>query len=307
MSKNVPANLAASVHRRLVDYARKQNEEAQLVLMRYGLERLAYRLSQSEHSGNFVLKGAMLFLVWTGEPYRATKDLDVLALTTATTKEMTDIFRAVCSTKVVDDGLVFLPDTVRAIEIREEQLYQGVRVNFDALLGRARIPLQVDVGFGDVMTPKAKTHELPPLLEFPAPRLPMYARETAIAEKFETMVKLGLLNSRLKDYYDIQVLSQEFGFDGQVLSRAIKATFKRRQTQLGTDVPLAVTDEFATDATKLTQWRAFIKRGRLRYRETNLVVVVEAVRNFIIPPAMAAATHQAFTAQWPKGGPWRAG
>jgi hypothetical protein len=305
MSKPVPVNMAASVHRRLIDYAKKENQEPQLVLMRYGLERLAYRLSQSEHRGKFVMKGAMLFLVWTGEPYRATKDLDMLALRTTSADEMASIFKSVCVTKVVDDGLIFLPDTVRAVEIREELLYQGIRVTFDAHLGRARIPLQVDVGFGDVMTPKAKTDAFPPLLDFPAARLPMYAPETAIAEKFETIVKLGLVNSRLKDYYDIQVLSREFAFQGQILSTAIKATFKRRQTQLVTGVPLGVSDDFATDTVKLTQWRAFIRRGRLKYQETNLAVVVESVRNFLLPPAIAAANEQAFAAEWPKGGPWR--
>ena len=273
--------------------------------MRYGLERLAYRLSQSEHADKFILKGAMLFLVWTGEPYRTTKDLDLLALRATTTDEMASIFKSICCTEVVADGLVFLPNTIRAIEIREEQLYQGVRVNLEVHLGRARIPLQVDVGFGDVMTPKAKATEFPPLLDFPAPRLHMYAPETAIAEKFETMVKLGFVNSRLKDYYDIQVLSRAFPFNGEVLSAAIKATFKRRQTSLPIMVPLGLSEEFATDTVKITQWRAFLKRGRLKYQEPNLATVVEAVRQFLMPPASAAASGKSFVAEWPKAGPWR--
>lgn len=172
-----------------------------------------------------------MFLVWTGAQYRATKDLDLLALQSAPVSWLRDIFCGLCKLPVADDGQVFDPESVKAEEIREDNLYQGVRVTLTGRLGKARVPIQVDIGFGDVVTPKPVQTGFPTLLDFPAPRLAMYPKETVVAEKFEAMVKLGLANSRMKDFYDIWTLSQEFDFDGSVLSAAILATFNRRRTE----------------------------------------------------------------------------
>jgi hypothetical protein len=298
-------NLAASVYARLLKRIELGDEDFQFVLMRYGAERLMYRLSQSEHAANFVLKGAMLFLVWTGAQYRATKDMDLLALKSASVDRLRDIFRGLCELPVAQDGLAFEPDSVQAEEIREDNLYQGVRVKITGRLGKARVPIQVDIGFGDVVTPKPVQTSFPTLLDFPAPRLAMYPRETVVAEKFEAMVKLGLTNSRMKDFYDIWALSREFDFDGSVLSAAIHATFKRRKTALTPTMPLALTLDFSGDPLKQTQWKAFVRRSRLKLTTEGLEQVVVQIRSFLEAPVTAASQGERLKAAWAKGGPWR--
>ena len=275
-------NLAASVYARLLKRTEPGDEQFQFVLMRYGAERLMYRLGQSEHAANFVLKGAMMFLVWTGAQYRATKDMDLLALKSASVERLRDIFRELCELPVAQDGLTFEPDSVKAEEIREDNLYQGVRVTLVARLGKARVPIQVDIGFGDAVTPKPVQTDFPTLLDFPAPRLAMYPRETVVAEQFEAMVKLGLANSRMKDFYDIWALSREFDFNGGVLSAAIQATFKRRTTALTPTMPLALTSEFSSDPLKQTQWKAFVRRSRLKLATEGLEQVVAEIIDYCI-------------------------
>ena len=304
MKGDKPKNLAASVRARLLNHARESKDELQLVLMRFGLERLLYRLSQSDYAGEFVVKGAMLFLAWTGEAHRSTKDLDLLALKSASIPHLEGVFRRVAEIAIEDDGLVFLPDSVTAETIRENDIYQGVRVSIEARLGNARIPLQVDIGFGDAVTPKAGKILFPTLLEFPAPKVAAYPKETAIAEKFEIMVKLGVANSRMKDYFDIWTLCREFDFDGEVLSAAIRATFRRRKTALPAEFPVALSQEFYDEPTKQRQWEAFTKRGRLKVAETDLAKVVAVIRQFLGPAANAAANDLVFRKQWSKGG-WR--
>ena len=304
MRTPVPRNLAASVAARLRDRSHELGEDHQYLLMRYGLERLMYRLSQSRYAQLFIVKGAMMFLVWTGSPYRPTKDLDLLAVESASMERLAEIMRELCAVKVVDDALVFLPNSIEAEAIREDVAYQGVRVKLEARLGRIRIPLQVDIGFGDALAPKPQTGEFPALLDFPAPRLVMYARETSIAEKFEAMVRLDLENSRMKDFYDIWVLSREFEFEGAAVGAAIRATFKRRRTKL-VAAPLALTDEFAANPMKVQQWQAFVRRGRLKLVEANLTTVIESVRAFLMPVVTATAKGGKFMSHWPKGGPWQ--
>jgi hypothetical protein len=228
--KSPPRNLAASVSQRLLDHSRRQGENHQYLLMRYGVERLLYRLAQSNYADLFVVKGAMMFLVWSGSPYRPTKDLDLLSVKSSTVERLAAVFCELCGVKVVDDALDFVPATVTAEAIREDAAYQGVRVTLEARLGKIEIPLQVDIGFGDAIIPKPEPAIFPVLLDFPAPRLAMYARETAIAEKFEAMVHLDMANSRMKDFYDIWVLSRMFEFKASILEAAIRATFERRRT-----------------------------------------------------------------------------
>ena len=305
MKRKPIQNLAASVLARLLKRTEHGDEDFQFVLMRYGAERLMYRLSQSEHAANFVLKGAMLFLVWTGEQYRATKDMDLLALKSASVERLRDIFRELCELPVVPDGLAFEPDSVQADEIREDNLYQGVRVTLTARLGKARVPIQVDIGFGDAVTPKAVQTNFPTLLDFPAPSLAMYPKETVVAEKFEAMVKLGLANSRMKDFYDIWALSREFDFDGSVLSAAIRATFKRRKTTLAAIMPQALGADFSGNPLKQTQWRAFVRRSRLKLPTEGLERVVAGIKTFLEAPAVAASKGERLKAAWVKGGPWK--
>lgn len=303
MSRRSIQNMAASVYARLLKRAELGNDDFQFVLIRYGAERLMYRLSQSEYAANFVLKGAMLFLIWTGAQYRATKDMDLLALKSASVERFQTIFRDLCKLQVTDDGLAFDPKSVKAGEIREDNLYHGVRVTLAVRLGNARIPIQVDIGFGDTVTPAPIQTDFPTLIDLPAPRLAVYSKETVVAEKFEAMVKLGMANSRMKDFYDIWVLSREFDFDCNTLSAAIHAIFKRRKTELPSIIPLALTPEFSSDQAKQTQWRAFVRRSKLAV--DDLKKVLSEIRSFLEVPMVAVRRRETLEATWPKGGPWR--
>ena len=305
VKKRPVRNLVASVHQRLLNKAAQAGEDAQYVLIRYGLERLLYRLSRSKHAEQFVMKGAMLFLVWTGETYRPTKDVDLLAIQSASRAQFKKIFQDICGVAVVEDGLVFLSETVRAEDIREEETYHGVRVTLEGRLGKAKIPLQIDIGLGDAITPSPQQANFPTLLDFPSPRLTMYPKETVVAEKFETMARRGIASSRMRDYYDVYALSQEFEFDGEILSDAIRATCKRRRTDIGSDVPYALTSDFATDALKQRQWQAFQRRGRLKLRVNDLKNVVSTIRDFLMPAVQAVREGRAFKSHWSKGGQWR--
>jgi predicted nucleotidyltransferase component of viral defense system len=297
-------NTAASVRQRLLNRAREQGDDFQLLLTRYCIERLLYRLSQSEHADRFILKGATLFLLWGGGTYRPTRDLDLLGRGDSSPSHMVEVFKAVCATKVEDDGLEFDPSTVQAREIREGQEYGGVRVEMTVRLGKARLELQVDVGFGDALVPRPRKVDFPSLLGFPQARVSAYRRETVVAEKFQAMVALGIANSRMKDFYDLWTFAKGFEFGGKLLCQALKATFNRRRTPLPTEAPLALTDEFCGDATKQTQWSAFVRKNSLDAGGQGLAAVVAVLRRFLMPPTQAVASDMAFEQQWPAGGPW---
>lgn len=271
MSRAKPRNLSASISAKLLQHARKSGEDFQFVLMRYGLERLMARISRAGYADDFIVKGAFLFLVWTGEQYRPTKDLDLMTAQAQSAEQLETLFMKFCAEPVEEeDGLAFQALSVRVEEIREEDVYGGMRVTLQARLGKVRIPLQVDIGFGDAVTLEATKAKFPSLLGFDAPVLRMYPRETVVAEKFETLVTLGIANSRMKDYYDIWALARDFEFDGETLTAAIRATFQRRRTALPADIPLGLSDEFAADTGKQTQWRAFVRRSRLHLKDTRL-------------------------------------
>ena len=232
MSEQRPSNRAASVRQKLLNLARERGEEFQFVLTRYAIERVLYRLSRSAHADRFVLKGAMLFELWTGQTHRSTLDVDLLSEVSNDVDRLLAVFREVVAAEVEDDGLVIDPASVRGEQIREDQHYQGVRLTATATLAGARIPLQIDIGFGDAVVPGPQQAEYPTLLDSSPPRLWVYPKETVVAEKFEAMVSLGIANSRMKDFYDLYVLSERFDFDGDLLARAIAATFARRRTAL---------------------------------------------------------------------------
>jgi hypothetical protein len=305
MTRKNPTNLAASVRQRLLNLSRERGEDFQLLLTRYGIERLLDRLSRSEHAPGFVLKGAVLFALWTGKPHRPTRDLDLLGIGESSPERLTEVFRSLCQIEVPDDGLVFSADTVAVAPIREDQEYGGERVKLEARLGRSRIDLQIDVGFGDVITPKAETIEYPTLLGMAPPRLRAYPRETVVAEKLEAMVKLGIANSRMKDFFDLSVLARSFGFSGLVLRDAIAATFRRRRTAIPTERPIALTESFASDGAKRTQWKAFVSRNGLVERAGELGQVIDGLAGFLEPPMIAAARAESFRRRWEAGGPWR--
>ncbi len=305
MSKERPRNLAASVRQRLMNLARARNEDFQLVLTRYALERLLYRLSESEHRDVFVLKGAMLFQLWGDHPHRPTRDLDLLGTGDNSVPRWEQLFRDVCELVVEADGLVFNAASVQGDTIKEDQEYEGSRINLDCRLENARIPIQIDIGFGDIVTPAATKVRFPVLLDFPAPVLPAYSRESVVAEKFQAMVMLGIANSRMKDFFDLWALACQFEFDGPLLSRAIQATFARRRTAVPATVPVALSSEFAQDRAKQTQWRAFVGKGRLDTGGARLEEVVDALRSFLMPLAQAVAGGELLDMMWPVAGPWR--
>ena len=297
--------MAASVAARLLSWSRAQAEDYQFVLARYAVERLIWRLGRSQYSDAFVLKGAMMFLIWTGEIYRPTKDLDLLARVSHTAARLESVFEEICNLPVDDDGITFLAESIEAQQIREDQAYGGIRLTMTALIGKIRIPVQIDIGFGDAVTPEATESHFPALLqESESPLVLAYPRETSIAEKLEAIVSLGMANSRMKDYYDIYILLQRFSFDGRVLSAAVHATFTRRHTEFPSNLPVGLSDEFASDSSKLTQWNAFRKRQGFKLQPPELPEVVRELRGFLLPPLKAAATGTTISSRWDDSGRW---
>lgn len=297
-------NMAASVRQRLLDLARERSENFEYLLTRYGLERFLYRLARSPYRDRFILKGAMLFLLWGMDEHRPTRDADFLGFSENGENDLASIFREVCRLEVEEDGLRFDADSVQAQVIREAMEYGGIRVTLRAVLDRARISIQLDVGFGDVVTPQAEEADYPTLLALPSPRLRTYPKETVIAEKFQAMVHLGMANSRMKDFYDIWVLAQTFPFDGTVLKTAIERTFDRRRTAVPAAAPLALTAEFFADPDKEAQWRGFLRRNGLPERETSFNNVVGSIGSFVLPLCAAIRAGQVFNLHWSAGGPW---
>ncbi len=292
-------NMAASVRQRLLNRSRDTGERFQNLLTRYGIERLVYRLSESRHADDFVLKGANLFYVWTGQLHRPTRDLDLLRFGPAEPPDVAKVIKAVCETDVEDDGIEYRTDSVTAEFIREDKIYAGVRVKLEAELAGAIIPIQVDVGVGDEVYPDTNSVEFPSLLDLPAPNITAYRFETAIAEKCEAMVKLGLNNSRMKDFYDIHFLSQNFEFDGEILGTSIRRTFAKRETKIGKDIPVAWTSEFANHEDKVTQWRAFLRKSQLD--APSLAEVVKEIRRFLGPVWNAIQDDRVLLGEWRQG------
>ena len=251
-------NIGASVRARLLARARVEQTDFQILLTRYALERLLYRLSVSDQRERFVLKGAMLFAIWQDDPFRPTRDLDLLGHGDPDPAMVAASIRSICSVEVPDDGVVFDVAGVEAAPIRDEDEYPGVRVRTGATIAGARLPIQLDVGFGDVIPPEAIEIEYPALLDAPAPILRAYPPETVVAEKTEAIVSLGIANSRMKDFYDLWMIAQTFAFEGDNLANAIRRTFERRRTPLPEQVPVGLSDSFALE--REAQWRAFLAR-----------------------------------------------
>ncbi|MCA0000712.1 MULTISPECIES: nucleotidyl transferase AbiEii/AbiGii toxin family protein [unclassified Mesorhizobium] len=291
-------NVGASVRARLLDRAREERADFQLLLTRYALERLLYRLSISTERERFLLKGAMLFAAWLDNPFRPTRDLDLLGSGDAGVATMVECFRAICSTPVEDDGVEFDVAGLTAEPIRNDAEYAGVRVRTAATIAGARVPIQVDVGFGDVVTPAPVELEYPTLLDSPPPRLRAYPPETVVAEKFEALASLGVANSRMKDFYDLWMIARTFNFEGSVLSSAIRRTFERRQTAWPTEIPTGLSVAFAT--AKSGQWRAFLTRERMVAAPDDFATIIDGLRVFLAP----LLTEGPHTGRWPPGGPW---
>ena len=299
MTRDIPA----SVRGQLENLAKKSGRPLQELMQYFVMERFLFRLSQSEYADRFVLKGALMFTVWGSPQSRATRDIDLLARAENSVDAMSSMIKEICRQPVESDGVEFLSDSVHGAIIKENAEYSGVRVTFVAMIQNARLPMQIDIGFGDVIFPTATVIDYPTMLDFETPRLKGYPKETVIAEKFEAMVKLGQLNSRMKDFYDIYVLLRQFGFDGEVLRLAIERTFANRGTVIDSE-PFVFSPPFLEDSVKQTQWTAFVRKSKLVGAPDSFAVVVREIQAFLLPLVQAVSSKQIFASRWASGGPW---
>lgn len=297
-------NLSQSIQARLLNHARAIGSDPNHVLTRYALERFLYRLSRSRYQDQFVLKGALLMLVWLGETIRPTRDADFLGFGTLSVDALRSTFREVCDVNGEPDGMRFDPDSVGVNPIREQDAYGGQRVTLIGLLGPARLTVQVDVGIGDAVSPVPEWLEYPSLLGLPAPRLRAYQPETSIAEKLHAMVSLGRANSRMKDFFDIFMLSEAESFDGPRLADAIRDTFNRRRTSIPVAMPDALSPSFGDDEGKRRQWHAFLRKNRLANVPSELSIVIERLQQFLGPILGALREEKVLPTRW-TAGKWR--
>ena len=302
----VPSNIPASIRHRLRNKAREEGRTPDELLQLFAMERFLYRLGCSKHRERFVLKGALALLTWNAEQTRTTRDIDLLGFAENSPENMGQIVAEVCGTAVeAEDGLVFDPATIRAVRIKEGAEYEGVRITFTGLLGETRIPMHIDIGFNDVVTPRPEPLDYPVLLDHPAPQLKGYTRESVIAEKLEAMEKLGTLNSRMKDFYDIWMLAGHFRFDQHELGTAVRATFQRRGTPMGV-IPAILTPDFGQLAEKQKQWSAFLAKSSLKQAPVQFREVTTLIAAFVAPILTAQTTTAGNGVVWDPPGPWRA-
>ena len=299
-------NLEVSVLARLKKLSQERNTDYQLILTRYAIERFLYRLSCSKYQESFILKGAILLLAHTNSCYRPTRDLDLLGFIAESGSSLKKIISEICTEDVPNDGVSYLPDTITIIDIREESKYEGKRVKLLAHIGKTRIQIQIDIAFGDAVFPEPERIKYPTLLTFPEPHIRAYPLEAIIAEKLETMISLGIINSRMKDIYDVYTLIKSFSFDGEILSRSIAETFTRRKTALPKNTPIVFSKEFADDNTKKNQWAGFLKKTGLSISE-ELDEILNKISNCIQPIIEHLQSREPFTFFWSAGGPWNKG
>jgi predicted nucleotidyltransferase component of viral defense system len=278
-------NIGASVRARLLNLSKERNQPFDLLLTRYVLERFLYRLGSTNHRERFILKGALLLTTWFDDPLRATRDLDLLGMGDPDPVALLAIVRQIAAIDAID-AVEFDTQNFEMDRIRDDTQYGGLRIKGNATVDGARVRVVIDIAFGDATEPGLEETDLPVLLDFPAPRLRAYPRETVIAEKFQAMVALGRANSRMKDYYDIWVLSRSYEFKGDALARAIKATFARRKTEIPTSPPEGLTKAFAEDARTKDQWAAFVKEVSID--PGPLATIVADLAVFLMPHADAA-------------------
>ncbi|MBI9019150.1 MAG: nucleotidyl transferase AbiEii/AbiGii toxin family protein [Phycisphaerae bacterium] len=276
-------DIAKSIHQRLLNVRDKTGEDFNSILTRYGLERILYRIMLSGQSETFILKGAMLFRLWHEVSGRPTRDIDFLGFGELSRQRIREIFTDVCNVSFIEDGLSFDSDSIRVDDIRDDQEYFGVRIRLHGFLNNARIPIQIDVGFGDAVIPVPEVIEYPTILDLPVPRLRAYHPATVIAEKVNAMVVHGFMNSRMKDFYDVYILLNHIGLDDDLLAKAIKATFQRRKIALPKELPIAFTADFLEDGTKQTQWKAFLNRSDLSDFDFTLAQILDDLRKRLWP------------------------
>ncbi|MGA3372524.1 MAG: nucleotidyl transferase AbiEii/AbiGii toxin family protein [Terracidiphilus sp.] len=297
MTREPAKNPAASIRARLLALAQSKGQDYQRVLGRYAIERFLYRLGNSPYRDRFAIKGATLFTLWTGETHRPTKDLDLLGWGSSAIREVEESIQAICKVEG-NDGILFDGESVEGTRIKEEDEYEGVRVKFQGVLAGARIPMQVDIGFGDAVYPEPEFESFPVLLPMEPPVIRAYPREAAIAEKFNAMVALDIRNSRMKDFYDIWFMANTWTFDMETLRAAIRASFERRGVAIPQEVPFALTEEFLGDPQKKQQWNAFVGRLYPGTGSTSLEEVGILLRAFLLPCILPVPTANSTARHW---------
>ena len=295
--------IGASIRNRLLNKARAEKLDFNLLLTRYSLERMLYRLSISTQHDQFLLKGALLFDLWFDVPHRPTHDADLLGFGSSEIPHLEAVFSDICRIQV-EDGIEFDPNSVHGSEIRKEANYAGVRIVLMGLLDGARCPVQVDVGFGDAVVPGPESVIYPTILTgMQAPELRAYPRYTVVAEKLEALTSLGMLNTRMKDFFDLWVLAKHSDFDGVLLTQAVTATFERRRTTLPKGIPIGLSDEFLQDDQKNKQWLAFLRKNALN--SIPLATVINELREFLLPVLRVAVSDSTQDAAWQAGVGWK--
>lgn len=297
-----PTNIAASIHQRILNKAALEHRPFNELLQYYAMERFLYRLGESPHCKHFVLKGALVFLAWRIPFTRPTRDMDFLGYTKNSVENLVQIVREVCAQPVEADGLIFESSSVQGEIIKEEADYQGVRVSFLGFLGNAQIHMRLDVGFADVVTPDPDELELPTILEnMSKPCIRAYPPETVVAEKFQAMIALGMINSRMKDFYDIWFMAESMEFDFHLLREAVLNTFERRKTNLPKETPTAFTEEFAKQ--KQVQWAGFLRKSQIEDAPKNILEIIKQVKVFLDPvifPSDNLPTFWSAKTRWKK-------
>ncbi len=303
MSKKRPANIGASVRQRLLNQARTDKRTFSELLQYFAMDRFLYRMSISDYADSFILKGALMLRAWKSPIFRATMDIDLLAHRTSNEiSEIEGVIRNICGTTIEPDGLDFDLQSVQGERIVEEADYEGVRVTFSGKLDTARIRMQIDIGFGDVIYPGPQHTEMPAILDFPPAIINAYSVESAIAEKFEAMIKLDALNSRMKDFYDIWLLSRQFNFSSKDLQKAIDLTLHNRKTELPEEMtPFG--DKFIID--KTAQWNAFLKKMKSDAVPEEFSEIVHHIAEFLEPAIWGIRSQLDSDLQWEAPGPWK--
>ncbi len=307
MSEKALKNPAASIRARLLDHAKQHGDDYQRVLTRYAIERLLYRLSQTEAAEHYVLKGAMLFVTWPEHVFRPTGDLDLLGQGDPDPAVIAALFARLCEIKAVDDGIIFDPASLKVEAVREASKYQGVQLSLRGELAKAIIPVQVDIGFGDHVYPPPKRQSFPSLLpNLPAAEILMYPPETVVAEKFEAMIRFGEANGRIKDFHDMWVTTRTFPFDLPSLLEAVSGTLRRRETAFPTEMPIGLTEAFAKVAEERGLWSGFLRRNPPTLQPPPFADLQGELRQFFGPVIASLALPEAARGRWdPDGRAWR--
>jgi hypothetical protein len=304
MNEKIIKDLSVSIRQRLLNFAREARRPFDEVLQYYMIERFIYRLSKSPYKNRFILKGALMLVVWNLTDTRTTRDNDFLGITDNNVANVTNIIKEVCEIECSDDAAIFIADSVACESIQEQNEYHGIRVRFYGELAKAHIRMQIDIGFGDVVFPQPIDLQYPTLLGMPSPFILGYTPETLIAEKVHAMVRLGARNSRIKDYFDVWFLSHQFLFDGNQLSEAINQTFLKRKMSISAMEP-DVFEAFGKDASKQHQWKLFIEKNQLAISPKSFSEAIQQIKIFIYPLFEFKKKEKPFQLTWHPPGPWR--